>query len=238
MKFRSDFVTNSSASSFVVEVFVETKENDVFTLALDPSDCFGGSGGSSDVYIDDDGRIERIFSARSVDELVSSVLNTVDLRSELGVLMDSTVELPKDFDNWNTESQLEFAMNHLDEDYNDEFEGVIPLINAIKEFKSKVRFKVESPSDVRMIVFREVNCSWGEFVFDAFESVLKRWIDDADSISNEEILSRLKERLSDDYDFSKIEKVLKDGYDGDEQWGREIIVDFENGIVRRYLITD
>ena len=64
MKIRTDFVTNSSSSSFVVEITITDKSEREFNVSIAPDD--GGGNGSANLNCD----AKKILSSKSVDDVM------------------------------------------------------------------------------------------------------------------------------------------------------------------------
>lgn len=74
MKIRSDFVTNSSSSSFCVEICIKAKNGEEFTARIDPDD--GGGNGCADVNCSG----EKLLHSSNVQELLDLLQDSVEVQ--------------------------------------------------------------------------------------------------------------------------------------------------------------
>ena len=73
MKFRTDFVTNSSSSNFCVEVSLQTVDGDEYSATIQPDD--GGGDGSADIRC----TAEELMNSADVDSLLTLLNDSVEI---------------------------------------------------------------------------------------------------------------------------------------------------------------
>ena len=144
MKFRKDFVTNSSSSSFVVEIGITLKNGDYI--------CFEGNGGTPETgridYFDGDAIVKvspkQLGNSKNVDEMIQ-------------LLTDGVID-----DLWDEEIQI-FSDDNTDEEETDDLWSAHTFIEEIRE-------KIKSMDDISSIKIRgdeENYCCYNRtFIYD------------------------------------------------------------------------
>lgn len=172
MKIRTDFVTNSSSSSYCVSFIVKTAANKELALNICPDI-------ESDVYLKEDVEsvVNNIKTCESVEELRDLLLNALDLYgADLFYDFEDVIldEYEDAYDMDNMQLLAAFA-KIIKNDEDEEFEDYEDLLSDVKKTTSKFKRamdKIEDMTDIKSVsVYEDFNVC-GEFVPDAFANFL------------------------------------------------------------------
>ncbi len=200
MKIRTDFVTNSSSSSYCVSLIVKTAADEKLELDFWPED----EDGSCDVMVplkeDTDSVVHDIKACGSVEELRDLLLNALDLNEFFGeiegVILDEYEDEAEDMDNTQFLAAVsEIIRNDEDGDF-EEYENILSDVEkTASEFRSAMD-KIEDLDGIKSVSIREYFTGWGEFARDGVADFLEMAVtkdvdvDDADAV-REDLEGRL-----------------------------------------------
>lgn len=189
MKIRTDFVTNSSSSSYCVSFIVKTAADKKLELNFYPEDEDGSNDVTVSLNEDVDSVVDSIKACGSVEELRDLLLNALDLYDlfnrmstvildEYGTIMDNTQLL---------EAISKIIKNDEDGDFENYEDTLNDAQQTISKFKGTMD-KIEDLSDIKSVGICEYFSGWGEFARDGVAEFLDKAlpkdvdIEDADAV--------------------------------------------------------
>ena len=189
MKFRTDFVTNSSSSSYIANFVVRAKNNEEIPLNL----C----------TIEDEENAEYPWQ-HSRDYILKAVLNCKSV-SELTNLLAEECErgLYDGRGDW---------LADIKEDDPDEYEELINEIQKrIKEFRGKMS-EFSSLNEIETVIFKEKFYGWGEFANDNLDRFLTSLGGGTDECYDKEVLEKKVSEETADLLLQCVEKGCGDTF--------------------------
>lgn len=192
MKIRTDFVTNSSSSSYCVSLIVKTSANKKLELDFWPED----EDGSGEVMVplkeDADMVVNGIKACESVGELRDLLLNALDLNGLFGEIEDVILdEYEDEADNMDNTQLLAAISKIIKNDEDGEFEDYEDVLSDVKKTTSKFKRamdKIEDLNGIKSVSICEYFTGWGEFARDGVADFLEKAVakdvdvDDADAV--------------------------------------------------------
>ena len=215
MKIRTDFVTNSSSSSYCVSLIVKTTANKKLELDFWPED----EDGSGEVMVplkeDADSVVNGIKACESVEELRDLLLNALDLNGLFGeiedVILDEYEDEADDMDN----TQFLVAVSKIiKNDEDGEFEDYEDVLSDVKKTASKFKRamdKIEDLSGIKSVSVCEYFTGWGEFARDGVDDFLAKAVtEDVDQEDADAVRADLEGKLDEDAIESIVDQIEND----------------------------
>lgn len=183
MKFRTDFMTNSSSSNYCVSLSVRMKDGNVYDLDPWPEREDGSGDIFNPIQADIDTLASEIQGCKSVKELKDILLGTLDFSE-----------------------QAEWA----DEDELDEQGRSHELGEKCDQFAANLD-SIESIGDIACVIISEAFNGWGEFARDGIDDFMAHAIpEELDWDDDDAVHEALKDRFEEGEIDAMIEQVRND----------------------------
>ena len=171
MKIRSDFVTNSSSSSYCVSLSVKSKSGQNMELDYWPTD----EDGSGCVHVPlkektVDTVMEEIKGCQSVAELKDLLLNALDLHC-LFDEVEEGMDVDEDVSN---DTYLTMIAQAVEE--NEDFEIYVDAVAEVQEQNAafcQAMEQLNTLEELESVTIREYFTGWGEFARDSVDDFLE-----------------------------------------------------------------
>ena len=193
MKIRTDFVTNSSSSSYCVSLSVTpTESNKKIVLDLWPDGEDGSGSVNIGMRVELDEFIGQVKACSSVDELKSLLVNLLDFSNDYYELFG---ELSVPYSDTNEEILQTLAAISEEDDKYIFLSGITKPFNDFKDaFNS-----FSSLNEIKSITVKEYFTGWGEFAGEGIEGFLNTAIpEELDLYDEEAVKEALIGKLNED----------------------------------------
>ena len=233
MKIRTDFVTNSSSSSFCVEITVSTDDNKSYSLRVDPHEIRSGS--DSLIHLNKN-NINKLCDVKDIPSLCNELIELIDMDDDYEGILDSNSEEAEEAGIdlktlWNTKNNMEAfkLLRKLG------FDG---LYDDTQKFIKKIK-GISDISKIKEIILTEENYAWGEFAASNFGGLFEGIVPkNAEWSDDELILEKLKGKYPPETDFMGILGALKN--EGPDQYDsfEKTIIDMQSRKSRTEYVID
>ena len=166
MKIRTDFVTNSSSSSYCVSLGLQLKDKKNVWLRLYPK----GEDGTGDVDIGLNSNVNKFIKAfgdcKTIEEIKNLFVNSVDLTNMF-------FDFCEDY-KIKTTNQLLKALKNIDPDSDYNVWGgsyIDQIFDEFSLFKSKMD-GIKSKDEIKSLTIDELYRGWGEFAREGVDKFL------------------------------------------------------------------
>lgn len=173
MKIRTDFVTNSSSSSFSVVIAISDVNGNSYTLEVNPADEYTGGGGEATLQVKE----KKIFGAESVDSLLHYLTDQIvfedgeDYFEELADEMDEEIECEE----YSVKAIRKIFKTHKDlyleiAEEDSDFFYFPKTLQEIDAFCANVKASVPDLGQIASVRIDNIHNAWGEFcdLFDGY----------------------------------------------------------------------
>ena len=197
MKIRTDFVTNSSSSSYCVAISVFTTDDNEYSLLVEPHD----GGADSSIFINDN-EFENLYDSKSVSELCHTLIEILEINDDV----ESSVDNGMAFLDEKEEEEVVAAFEeksgeNIDLRAEDWFYSIVDIIkrepdvikkiellsilskdyknllNEVEEYILNINKKIDETGNIKDIEFKLINSAWGEFANENFWRIIGTEID-------------------------------------------------------------
>ena len=226
MKIRTDFVTNSSSSSYCVSYNVKTKDNNSMELDLwyarenGEKDLWGQVGIYTKSKIDD--IASQIINSKTVEELKNILINEISLVN----FKDDYLDIIEDYNDNDQRSRAEL-FEKIGEMEVDDFDPIgIEIVDKLNKFNNLFA-NIKNLEEIQTITITELYAAWGgsapELACKYIEKVSPEGIDWNDSAT-------VKDALKDKFSEQEIKEMIPCMREGDINMfdaSVDTVVDFE-----------
>lgn len=228
MKVRTDFVTNSSSSSYCVAISVSTTDDNEYSLPVEPHD----GGADSSIYINDK-ELKNLYDSKSVSELCHTLIELLEINDDVEFAVDHGMTFMDDNEEKEVVAIFEKAsgksvdlreidwfyrivdiikmepdvikklelLSILSKDYKN-------LLNEVKEYILNIKKNIDEIGNIKDIEFKVINSAWGEFANERFGRIIGTEID-----IDEYILGKCKDEYVYFYDHVGMIRELRKVFD-------------------------
>lgn len=210
MKIRTDFVTNSSSSSYCVSFSIKPYAKKKIILDMWPE----GEDSSCDVTFPLKSSAEKlakkIKKCKTIDDLCALLINEIDIESRLDDAFECIDDDIKSSSNEAILNKLdELSSNGLLEDWvQEEYESLSEGIkNEFKHFKEAL-LKLNNMDEIESITINEFYTGWGEFARDSFDEFLSNVLSDNDDLDWEDE-ETMREILEEKFEPEEIDLIIE-----------------------------
>ena len=215
MKIRTDFVTNSSSSSYCVSLIVKTAANKKLELDFWPEDEDGSGQVMVPLKEDAASVVNGIKACESVEELRDLLLNALDLNGLFGEIEDVILdEYEDEADDMDNTQFLAAVSKIIKNDEDGEFEDYEDVLSDVKKTASKFKRamdKIEDLSGIKSVSVCEYFTGWGEFARDGVDDFLAKAVtEDVDQEDADAVRADLEGKLDEDAIESIVDQIEND----------------------------